>query len=71
MEDFIGTEAYYAVMCICLCLCRLVPWQLHGEKPLGPGEEVPLSGYRSAQLHAVELVRSTNTPTHTHILYTH
>lgn len=47
---------------VCVCLCRSVPWQLHGVRPPGPGEEVPLSGYRSAQLHAVELVRSTNTP---------
>lgn len=62
---FIGSGAYYVVYALaCVCLCRLLPWQLHGERPPGSEEEVPLSGYRSAQLHAVELVRST-TPTHT------
>lgn len=46
-----------------------IPWRQHVGKLPDPAAAVPLSDYRSEQLHAVELARSktptdTNTQTH-------
>ncbi len=44
-----------------------IPWRQHVGKLPDPATAVPLSDYRSEQLHAVELARSkTHTQTHTH-----
>lgn len=53
----------------CLCVFVWIPWRQHVGKLPDPAAAVPLSDYRSEQLHAVELARS-KTPTqdtHTHI----
>lgn len=42
-----------------------IPWRQHVGKLPDPAAAVPLSDYRSEQLHAVELARSV-APTHTH-----